>query len=180
MRYTMSKCAFVAWQQMTASNMTYKIPQVYPHCDSKSMHTHQAIPVPPHKVKATSPFVTNTRFCRIPQPVTPSRRIGRGGGGGTFHIRVGLVLTQHMRGWGGTFHRLCRGMLTRPIGCVLCYVLFCCDVLCCVVLCCIIPCFGLVFFVEGAVPASAPRAPPPPRIPPASRYTGFEAFCQNV
>ena len=34
--------------------------------------------------------------------------IGRGGGG-TFQVRVGPVLTQHMRGWGGTFHRLCWG-----------------------------------------------------------------------
>ena len=30
-------------------------------------------------------------------------------GGGTFQVRVGPVLTQHMRGPGGTFHRLCWG-----------------------------------------------------------------------
>ena len=34
------------------------------------------------------------------------RAIGRGGRGGTFQVCVGPVLTQHMRGWGGTFHCL--------------------------------------------------------------------------
>ena len=62
-------------------------------------------------------------------------RIGRGGrGGDTFHVRVGPVLTQHMRGWEGTFHRLCWGRVnTSNRWCVvLCVVGLCCVVLCCV------------------------------------------------
>ena len=62
-----------------------------------------------------------------------------GGGGGTFQVRVGPVLTQHMRGWGGTFHRLCWGRVNTSnryvVRVVCCVVLFSfCVTLCCVVL----------------------------------------------
>ena len=76
----------------------------------------------------------------------------RQGGGGTFQVRVGPVLTQHMRGWGGTFHRLCWGRVNTSnryvVRVVCCVVLFSfCVTLCCVVLCCVIPCFVLGFFL---------------------------------
>ena len=70
-----------------------------------------------------------------------------GGGGGTFQVRVGPVLTQHMRGWGGTFHRLCWGRVNTSnryvVRVVCCVVLFSfCVTLCCVVLCHSLFCFG--------------------------------------
>ena len=73
-------------------------------------------------------------------------RTGRGGGG-TFQVRVGPVLTQHMRGWGGTFHRLCWGRVNTSnryvVRVVCCVVLFSfCVTLCCVVLCHSLFCFG--------------------------------------
>ena len=76
----------------------------------------------------------------------PPRRTGRGGGG-TFQVRVGPVLTQHMRGWGGTFHRLCWGRVNTSnryvVRVVCCVVLFSfCVTLCCVVLCHSLFCFG--------------------------------------
>ena len=76
-------------------------------------------------------------------------RIGRGGGGATFHVRVGPVLTQHMRGWGGTFHHPCWGRVnTSNRWCVvLCVVVLCCVVLCCVVLCCVVLCCAVSFLV---------------------------------
>ena len=56
-----------------------------------------------------------------------SRLENRQGGGGTFQVRVGPVLTQHMRGWGGTFHRLCWGRVNTSNRYVV-------RVVCCVVL----------------------------------------------
>ena len=87
--------------------------------------------------------------------------IGRGGRGGTFQVCVGRVLTQHKRGWGGTFHRLCWGRVnTSNRWCVvvrvvvLCCVVLCCVVLfsfcvmlCYVVLCCVVLCCVVSFLV---------------------------------
>ena len=91
----------------------------------------------------------------------PSWAIGRGGRGGTFQVCVGPVLTQHKRGWGGTFHRLCWGRVnTSNRWCVvvrvvvLCCVVLCCVVLfsfcvmvCYVVLCCVMLCCVVSFLV---------------------------------
>ena len=90
--------------------------------------------------------------------------LGNMQGGGIFHVRVGAVLTQHKRGRGGIFHRLCWGCVNTSnsvvwccvvlccvvLCCVVCCVLLCCVVLCCVVLCCVVLCCvvcGVVLFL---------------------------------
>ena len=61
---------------------------------------HATTPFPPHIV------LPNYRLVHTGMEGTGNRqgaaRNGQGGGG-TFHVRVGPVLTQHMRGWGGCY-----------------------------------------------------------------------------